>query len=134
MIGTNAPHWDEPDVVIVGAGASGAAVAWTLAEAGFRVVCLEQGDWHDKADYPGIRLDWELQQRKAWATSPNIRQLPEDLSELLPSEHARELPDVTPRAVGQTRTDTSDNAGFLLSSNPARAESEDLGIVSYFTG
>ncbi|HEU4673627.1 MAG TPA: GMC family oxidoreductase N-terminal domain-containing protein, partial [Candidatus Limnocylindrales bacterium] len=49
-----------------------------LAEAGFRVVCLEQGGWHDKADYPGVRLDWELQQRKTWATSPNIRGLPED--------------------------------------------------------
>jgi choline dehydrogenase-like flavoprotein len=66
------------DVLIIGAGASGGVVAKRLSEAGFSVVCLEQGDWHDKADYPGIRLDWELQQRKAWATSPNIRQLPED--------------------------------------------------------
>ena len=38
-------HYDDPDVVIVGAGASGAAVAWSLAAAGFKVVCLEQGDW-----------------------------------------------------------------------------------------
>ena len=41
------------DVLIVGAGASGGVVALRLAEAGFRVVCLEQGDWHDRAEYRG---------------------------------------------------------------------------------
>jgi choline dehydrogenase-like flavoprotein len=66
------------DVLIIGAGPSGGVVAKRLAEAGFTIVCLEQGDWHDKADYPGIRLDWELAARKQWATSPNIRGLPED--------------------------------------------------------
>ena len=49
-----ASHWTEPDVVIVGAGASGAAVAWSLAEAGFRVVCLEQGDWVDPPTLPAL--------------------------------------------------------------------------------
>src|SRR5262249_12323757 len=66
------------DVLIVGAGASGAVVAKRLAEAGLDVVCLEQGNWHDRADYPGNKLDWELQARKTWATSPNIRGLPQD--------------------------------------------------------
>ena len=66
------------DVLIIGAGASGAVVAKRLAEAGFKVTCLEQGDWHAKDDYPGNRLDWELHQRKSWATSPNIRDLPQD--------------------------------------------------------
>jgi len=66
------------DVLIIGAGASGGVVGKRLAEAGFKVVCLEQGEWHRKEDYPGIRLDWELQQRKQWATSPNIRGLDQD--------------------------------------------------------
>ena len=66
------------DVLIIGAGASGGVVAKRLAEAGIGVVCLEQGEWHDKAEYRGIHLDWELTARKQWATSPNIRSLPED--------------------------------------------------------
>ncbi len=41
-------------------------------------MCLEQGDWHDKAEYPGNKTEWELTARKQWATSPNIRGLPED--------------------------------------------------------
>lgn len=66
------------DVLIIGAGASGAVVAKRLAEAGFKVVCLEQGGWLKKEDYPGIRPDWELRARKEWATSPNVRGLPAD--------------------------------------------------------
>ena len=31
------------DVLVVGAGASGAAFTWSLAQAGISVVCLEQG-------------------------------------------------------------------------------------------
>jgi choline dehydrogenase-like flavoprotein len=66
------------DVLIIGAGASGGVVGKRLAEAGFKVVCLEQGEWHNRDDYPGNKLDWELHQRKSWATSPNIRGLPQD--------------------------------------------------------
>jgi choline dehydrogenase-like flavoprotein len=40
------------DVLIIGAGASGAAVAWSLAETRMRIVCLEQGDWVKPTDYP----------------------------------------------------------------------------------
>ena len=71
-------HWDEPDVVIVGAGASGAAVAWSLAEAGFRVVCLEQGDWVPATALPHARDDWELHRLTDFNADPNVRQLPAD--------------------------------------------------------
>jgi choline dehydrogenase-like flavoprotein len=66
------------DVLIIGAGASGGVVALRLAEAGFTVVCLEQGEWVNRADYPGNKLDWELKARKDWATSPNVRGLASD--------------------------------------------------------
>jgi len=36
---------DKVDVLIIGSGASGAAVAWSLAETRMHIVCLEQGDW-----------------------------------------------------------------------------------------
>ena len=36
---------DIVDVLIIGAGASGAAVAWSLADTRMRIVCFEQGDW-----------------------------------------------------------------------------------------
>ena len=69
---------DHADVLIVGAGASGGVAAVRLARAGMRVVCLEQGDWQDPARYPGAGPDWELQARKQWSSSPNVRGLPAD--------------------------------------------------------
>ena len=72
------PHWDEPDVVIVGGGASGAAVAWSLADAGLRVVCLEQGDWVSPAALPHARDDWELHRLTDFNADPNVRRRPAD--------------------------------------------------------
>ena len=66
------------DVLIIGAGASGGVVAKRLAAAGFKVVCLEQGRWHDRSEYRGAELDWELTMRKQWSTSPNVRETPDD--------------------------------------------------------
>ena len=40
------------DVLIIGSGASGAAVAWSLAETRMKILCLEQGDWIDPAAFP----------------------------------------------------------------------------------
>ena len=37
---------EEPvDILIIGAGASGADVAYGLAETRMHIVCIEQGDW-----------------------------------------------------------------------------------------
>ena len=44
---------DEPvDVLIIGAGASGAAMAWSLAETKMHIVCLEQGGHTNMLEYP----------------------------------------------------------------------------------
>jgi choline dehydrogenase-like flavoprotein len=43
---------DPVDVLIVGAGASGAALAWSLAETRMNILCLEQGGWMNPAEYP----------------------------------------------------------------------------------
>jgi choline dehydrogenase-like flavoprotein len=69
---------ETPDVLIVGAGASGGAVAWSLAEAGFRVVCLEQGDWVAPESLPHGRDDWEVHRFTDFNADPNVRQRPAD--------------------------------------------------------
>ncbi|MGW1679170.1 GMC family oxidoreductase [Saccharopolyspora sp. NPDC002376] len=63
----------DADVLIVGAGASGGVAALELATRGFRVVCLEQGDWALPDDFPGGKPQWELARLKQWNPSPNVR-------------------------------------------------------------
>lgn len=58
------------DVVIVGAGPSGAVAAHTLATAGFTVVCLEQGDWQSPAEFPANRPEFELLLQGPWSWNP----------------------------------------------------------------
>jgi choline dehydrogenase-like flavoprotein len=66
------------DVLVIGAGASGAALAWSLAETRMHVVCLEQGDWVDPATLPGTTTSWELRQVGDFNFSPNTRGRRED--------------------------------------------------------
>ena len=66
------------DVLIIGAGASGAAMAWSLAETRMHVVCLEQGDWVDHQNLPGLATDWEVRQVGDFNFSPNVRARRED--------------------------------------------------------
>ena len=73
------------DVLVIGAGPSGAVAAKRMAEAGMTVVCLEQGEWPDRARFPGDKIDYELTALKQWNWDPNVRRLrqdyPIDLSE-----------------------------------------------------
>ena len=61
------------DVLIIGAGASGAAVAWSLADTRMRILCLEQGDWVKSSDYPSNGRDWEARGMGDFSFSPNRR-------------------------------------------------------------
>lgn len=70
---------DDPvDVLIIGAGASGAAVAWSLADTRMRIVCFEQGDWTNSSEYPTNSKDWESQAFGPYSIDPNIRGLETD--------------------------------------------------------
>ncbi len=69
---------DIVDVLIIGAGASGAAVAWSLADTKMRIVCLEQGGWMNPAEYPSTGRDWEARAMGDYSPSPNRRGRPED--------------------------------------------------------
>ena len=66
------------DVLIVGAGASGAAVAYSLAETKMRIVCLEQGGWTNPLADPSTGRDWEARAWGDMSISPNRRGLPAD--------------------------------------------------------
>ena len=66
------------DVLIVGAGAAGAAMAWSLADTRMRIVCLEQGDWMDPSEYPSTGMDWEMRRFGDFGFSPNSRGRRED--------------------------------------------------------
>ncbi len=62
------------DVLIIGAGASGAAAAWSLADTGMHIMCMEQGGWMKQSDYPSNFRDWEVRGNKEMHASPNHRQ------------------------------------------------------------
>jgi choline dehydrogenase-like flavoprotein len=63
----------EPDVLVIGAGAAGAALTWRLATRGANVLCLEQGDWVEQDSIPKGHLDWEVRGRHYWNPAPSIR-------------------------------------------------------------
>ena len=64
---------DIVDVLIIGAGASSAAAAWSLSDTKMRIVCLEQGDWMNPADYPSTKKNWQILRDTEYNQSPNIR-------------------------------------------------------------
>jgi choline dehydrogenase-like flavoprotein len=66
------------DLLVIGAGVAGGVVAKRCSEAGLSVVCLEQGDWPDRAEYPGNKPEWELVAAKQWSSAPSVRNAPSD--------------------------------------------------------
>lgn len=81
---------DRADVLIVGAGPSGAVYAKYLSSWGFHVVCLEQGEWINTGDYTGNRPEYELSMFGVWSKDQNVRRSGADYpcnvaeSEILP--------------------------------------------------
>jgi choline dehydrogenase-like flavoprotein len=69
---------ERADAVVIGSGPSGSIVTHTLATNGFRVVCLEQGDWVNPSDFPANYPEWELLCQHQWHHDPNVRSLPSD--------------------------------------------------------
>ncbi len=68
----------EVDIIIIGAGASGAAAAWNLSKTNYKIVCLEQGPLVNKNDYCSFQYKWEKLKKKKFNINPNIRKLKQD--------------------------------------------------------
>ena len=69
---------DPVDVLIIGAGASGAAFAWSILETRMRILCLDQGPHVHDQDYPSRNPDYELARYGAFSCDPNVRGLKQD--------------------------------------------------------
>ena len=69
---------DIVDFLVIGAGPSGAASTWSLADTGTRIMCMEQGDWMKQKDYPSNFRNWERLLNTEMSISPNVRELKSD--------------------------------------------------------
>ena len=78
MSGSSSVDSSHADVLVVGAGASGAAFAWRLATAGVDVLCLDRGHWPDPSAYATSSADWESRRIRDWNPNPNVRGRAED--------------------------------------------------------
>jgi choline dehydrogenase-like flavoprotein len=66
------------DVLIVGAGAGGSAVAAYLSDFDINVICLEQGDFPNINNLPSTKSNWETFRWSEFSPNPNVRKLKED--------------------------------------------------------
>ena len=72
------PNSEVADVLVIGAGASGAGFTWSLTQAGIKVVCLEQGGWVPRGYLPVGDPAAPLHGQTDFHSDPNVRGLPED--------------------------------------------------------
>src|SRR5437762_14020852 len=75
---TSQPAEADPDVLIVGAGPTGAVAAKRFAEGGLRVIVLEQGEWPDYSNERADHPDFEVTAGRYWSGDPNRRGAPAD--------------------------------------------------------
>lgn len=61
------------DAIVVGAGPAGAAVTWKLSVAGYKVLCLEQGEYVNYEKLAEEFPDWETHRLSDRNVNPNIR-------------------------------------------------------------
>ena len=66
------------DILIVGAGAAGAAAAWNLSKTKSRIVCLEQGPLLKKSDYSFNNPKREINKLYKFNSDPNFRNYKQD--------------------------------------------------------
>ena len=63
----------ECDVLIIGSGAAGSAIAWRLSHLGLSITCLEQGRKISLSEFPSNGSDWESRKLKEYNPNPNVR-------------------------------------------------------------
>ena len=64
-------------VLVIGAGATGAAVSWRLASQGIAVTCLDRGYWQPQESTPVSDRYWESARLTERSPNPNVRRLPD---------------------------------------------------------
>jgi choline dehydrogenase-like flavoprotein len=69
---------EHADVLVIGAGASGAIQSLVLAQAGLSVVCLDQGGWTEPGQHPHHSQDFQYQRENGWNPDPVVRKRSDD--------------------------------------------------------
>ena len=69
---------EKTDILIIGAGASGAASAWNLSQLNLKITCLEQGPLINKKKYSFNSINREINKLNDFNPDPNYRKLHSD--------------------------------------------------------
>jgi choline dehydrogenase-like flavoprotein len=69
---------ERTDILIIGAGASGAASAWNLSKLDLKITCIDQGPLINKKEYSFNNKNREINKLKKFNIDPNQRKLISD--------------------------------------------------------